>query len=439
MRLILYSSELTPRVRYAWQVLLSTILRLEYECCSDVETYRLVTGCKINYSKQRQDKHEVFIPAGNLLFESDIRPQTIHLQQFSGLPTFYTQKATNADLPFDLPAMVFYLISRYEEYLPFLADEHGRFPAQQSLAQRANFLQQPLVNQWALKFYELLRSKYPELPILKPSFRFQPSYDVDIAWAYRNKGWWRSVAAGARDVFGGNFSAIRQRFEVTQGKSVDPFDVYHLLDDLHEQFDLQPIYFFLLGNYGKFDKSISFQNIDYQKLIHQLSQKCEVGIHPSYVSNQMPERVKMEKQRLEAIAGRPVVLSRQHYLMLRFPDTYRNLLDTGITDDFSMGYAGAIGFRASITTPYPWYDLLQEVETKLQIHPFQIMDVSLKEYLQYTPTEAIAQSQQIIAAVRAVGGTFSTIWHNSSFSNIGNWQGWKEVYETILRIATADE
>jgi hypothetical protein len=44
------------------------------------------------------------------------------------------------DLPFDPLAATFYLVSRYEEYLPFIPDEHGRFPAKQSFAFSNGFL-----------------------------------------------------------------------------------------------------------------------------------------------------------------------------------------------------------------------------------------------------------------------------------------------------------
>ncbi|MFT4758694.1 MAG: hypothetical protein ACI9LN_000656, partial [Saprospiraceae bacterium] len=130
-----------------------------------------------------------------------------------------------------------------------------------------------------------------------------------------------------------------------------------------------------------------------------------------------------------------VTKSRQHFLKLSLPKTYQNLLKTGITDDYTMGYATEIGFRASIAQPFLWYDLKSEKTTNLRIHPFQIMDVTLQQYLKLSPNEAIDRAIKIIESTKAIGGTFVSLWHNSSFSNEKKWRGWKRVYERILEAA----
>ena len=49
--------------------------------------------------------------------------------------------------------------------------------------------------------------------------------------------------------------------------------------------------------------------------------------------------------------------------------------------DYSLGYASLSGFRASICTPFKFYDLAKEQATRLVIYPFQIMDATYKYYL----------------------------------------------------------
>ena len=61
-----------------------------------------------------------------------------------------------ADTGFDLLAAVFYLITRYEEYLPHDKDLYGRYPHTAAVAFREGFLQQPLVNTWMEYFRQLL-------------------------------------------------------------------------------------------------------------------------------------------------------------------------------------------------------------------------------------------------------------------------------------------
>jgi hypothetical protein len=88
---------------------------------------------------------------------------------------------------------VFYLISRYEEYLPFEPDQYGRFEAGQSLAFRHHFLEEPIVDQWIEMFKSVLTGKYPELHFPAREFRFISTFDVDRPWAYLHKGIWRTL------------------------------------------------------------------------------------------------------------------------------------------------------------------------------------------------------------------------------------------------------
>jgi len=438
MPFTVYVAHPTPRVRYAWEVIFRHVLQVEYKLCSDLATYRNADGCKINYSKQRQATDEVLVPAGNLLFESRVRPQNISPASWQGLPAFCTDETTNGDLPFDLPAAIFYLVARYEEYLPFTPDTHGRFSAKTSFAYQNNFLESPIVNLWCLAFYKTAQQRYPQLPDLKKTFRFQPTFDIDIAWAYRHKGILRAVATAGRSIFRGEIPHLKQQFQTLFGVRADPFDAYAFLERLHQHSSLKPIYFFLLGNYGAYDKNISHRSHALRRLIRGLDQKNEIGIHPSYRSNHCVERISREKKRLENILGRAVECSRQHYLRLSLPDTYRALLRAGIRHDYTMGYADAIGFRAGIATPFPWYDLEREQATELMVHPFQLMDVTLKQYLKLRPAAAIEQIQNVIKTTRSVGGTFIPIWHNSSLSSLDGWAGWREVYEALVQLATAE-
>ncbi|MDX1943699.1 MAG: polysaccharide deacetylase family protein [Saprospiraceae bacterium] len=439
MRLIVYTPTVTARVQYAWEVLLRYVLKIDYELVSNLDFYQSADAYKINYSTQRQNNQEVFIPAGNLLFESGIRQQIIEILSTENLPVFFQQTASNADLPFDLPALVFYLTTRYEEYLPYRQDAHRRFPAWESLAYREGFLQQPVVNQWACRLRTIMELRYPRIQMPRLIYRFQPTYDVDMAWAYRYKGWKRNVLAGLKELLQGKFVDLEQRMQVLSGKAEDPFFTFAYLDELHQQYQLQPIYFFLLGDYSAFDKNIPPQRPALQELIQTLHRQYPIGIHPSYRSDGQPQQIRREVQRLKDATDDPVVRSRQHFLLLRFPQTYRNLLAAGITSDYTMGFAVETGFRASIATAYPWYDLENEMITPLMIHPFQAMDVTLKNYLQLSPQAAFEKVQGLIEAIKSVGGTFSTIWHNSSLSTVDGWQDWKEMYEKMVKMALSNQ
>ncbi|MEM1318645.1 MAG: polysaccharide deacetylase family protein [Bacteroidota bacterium] len=436
MKIILYASRPSKRLYYVVDFLLAQMLHLDYELTDQVDQYQASPLPSINYGEKPLREQEVFLPAHALLQQKGIQAQSIRVFQHQGLPVFFEHRLPGADWPFDFFAMSFYLLSRYEEYLPFEADAHGRFAAAQSLAQRGGFLQQPLIDQWAYKLYELLRQKNPQLPPHQPRFRFQATIDIDMAWSYRHKGALRSGAALLRELSQLRLKELRQRLQVWTGQSPDPFFTFAYMAQLHQKLQFPPLYFWLLGAYGPYDKNTSPERPAFRQLIVQQSRHSRAGIHPSYRSNEEEHRVVQEKQLLEGIIGRAVRCSRQHYLMLRLPTTYRRLLAAGIEADYSMGYADDTGFRASTAQPFYWYDLEVEEATALRLYSFQAMDVTLQQYLALSPEAALERLQSLVEGCQEVGGEFVSLWHNSSFTEQPPWENWSAVYEQLIALGS---
>ena len=437
MVITVFTYKYTPRVAYSFSLLFKHILKLEYHIEPDLSKIEGVTGPKLYYGPIPLSQIKVWMPASGLLFEEGVDADlNVSVGIFKGVASLFPVDSDDGILPFDLPGMAFYLASRYEEYQVFQADRFGRFPAKESLAAKNDFLHEPIVNHWAIYLGHLLESIFPKLAINYPDFRVRTSFDIDFAWAYRYRPWWRILAAGLQELLKGSWDTFNERLLVLRGKKTDPFDVFDYLKQVHTDFQIDPVFFFLLGDYGAYDKNISAKVPELQHLIAQLSNEYLVGIHPSFQSNQEDRQLSREIQRLVKCTGEQTRHSRQHFLILEFPKTYHRLLEVGITDDYSMGFADDIGFRAGLATPFPWYDLSTEKEQPLMIHPFTLMDVSLQSYLGLSTTEALTKAQQLCEAVREVNGEFFILWHNSSFSSKHGWKGWREVFEKILSFAT---
>jgi hypothetical protein len=388
---------------------------------------------RINYSRERLCPEEVFIPCSGFLEETGIRVFHPEVGRKSDLPTYlFPMAIEGADFPFDLLAMCFYLLSRYEEYKGSKRDRHDRFSAAESLAFREDFLKQPLVDQWVKQLYEKLSSKDPALELRGPTYRFRPTYDIDYAWAFLHKSPFRALLGIAKDLVRIDYKTLLHRLQVFSGQSPDPFNTFSELEDLHKKYRLSPHYFFLLADYGKYDKNISWKSKAMHRLVQGLAKEGAIGLHPSYYSTPSGEVLPKEKLRLEVMSRAKVFRSRQHFLRLHLPSTYRNLLENGITEDYTMGYPDQPGFRASTSRPFLWYDLEKEQTTKLMIHPFQVMDGALKNYLKLSPEEALEAVRPLIRATREVGGDFTSLWHNSSFSEIGGWEEWKGFYKSLV-------
>jgi len=217
-------------------------------------------------------------------------------------------------------------------------------------------------------------------------------------------------------------------------KEKDPFDSYDYQLDIQKKYELNVIYFYLLGDYGINDKNHPSNHRSFQTLIKHLTDYSTPGIHPSFGSNNRSEQVKIEINRLAKITHREIHHSRQHFSMLKFPDTYFNLLELGITNDYSMGYSIHNGFRASICCPFYWYDLDDEIETGLKIHSFCLSETSLRYKDHALPNTIEETAKPMIDEVRKYNGEMVTIFHNDTMGNAQEWAQWKNVYEDIVKL-----
>jgi hypothetical protein len=367
-----------------------------------------------------------------LMFKTGIEVHaTGHFRQDGQL--YLYRAPAGFDLPFDLFSACFYLLSRYEEYLPFVPDQYGRFEADQSLAFRNGFLEEPVIDQWLVLFKNKLQQKFPGIIFPERKFLFISTFDIDNPWALRNKGFVRNMAGGLKILLKGHISECRQRLSILRGTSQDPFDNYEYIRSIEMKYHFTSVFFFLLGNYDRLDPNFAVNTLQFKNLVQQIGRDHKTGIHPSFRSNDHARVLPAEHQRFLKICGKLPEISRQHFLILRFPETYRRLIEMGVKEDYSMGYASCPGFRAGTSSPFKFYDLKAECETGLVIFPFAVMDVTLQQYLSLTPHEARDRIKTLLQAVQRVNGTFISLWHNESLSGQGIWKGWREVFEGMVK------
>jgi hypothetical protein len=431
--LFIYTHKITHRNKYIFNLIFKDILGTDFMLSADEGEFRRYNGAKFSYTNNQLDD-ELHFSSRHLLFESGINEQSISPFDHGGLKVFFATGKGSA-LPFDVFSAAFYLVTRYEEYLPHIRDEHDRFDARDSLAYRSGFLQKPVVNIWAGWIRDIIAAKFSQVTFAPRSYEFISTIDIDNAYAYREKGFTRSLGGYLKSIARLDYAELAERTRVLLGMQADPYDTYEYQLDMLRRYRFKSIYFFLLGDYGVNDKNLPVESRKFQSLIKMLGDYALVGIHPSYGSNKDKEQLKKEVERLSKVLHREVTHSRQHFLKLSLPETYRNLIDLDITDDYTMGFASQIGFRASICTVFNFYDLDMELETKLKVHPFAVMEGTLKYYMKVDPENAMNKIRPLIDEVKAVQGTFISLWHNDTLNDKGLWAGWKGVYEEMVRYA----
>ena len=431
---ILLSEALSPRLEYVASHLFGEMLGVRLRITQNRTEWEASDEFRILYTREAHSDAFRIVPDG-LLHETGIRPVKPSMAICGDLPVLFP--AYEGDLPFDILSAAFYLLTRYEEYLPHRIDAFGRYDHRDSLAWTVGFLDRPVVDIWAAMLQEALQRHFPSASFPKRFFRFQPTYDIDIAWAHRHRSLFRTISGAFSSLLKARPADAFDRVATLLGIRPDPYDAYAWLDSIHERHASAPLYFFLVaGSMSRYDRNISPDHPEMQSLIAHHARRFRIGLHPSWASGDDAGLLSREAAMLSELTDTgPVRHSRQHYLRFKLPETYRALICIGITDDHSMGYGTVNGFRASTCTPFRWYDLGEERGTGLVVHPFCFMDATVHHELGIGPDMALSSLLGYLEEVRAVGGVLETVFHNSMLGTHPMYRGWREAYADFLEVA----
>jgi hypothetical protein len=423
----IFTSSDSPRLRYIAAILLGDILGLAWETVSDRR--KLGKNPVINYSNEII-KGAFRISPDPLLFESGISNREITIGTWNTLPVFF-QTIEESDIPFDIFAASFYMVTRYEEYLDHQPDEYGRFRASSSLAYKNGFLERPIVDLWVKEFSRAFLKKYPTLAFRRNEFTSLLTIDSDQPFAYLGKSLLISVGGLLRDMTN-HKGLASDRYKVVKHEMKDPFDIYDYILENIDSHDTEARFFFPAGDHSKFDKNPSWKSREYRDLINRIAARHKCGVHPSFFAAEKFQLLETELTRLRSITGKEITSSRYHFLRLFMPDSYLRLIRLGITEDYSMGFPDEPGFRAGIARPYFFYNLSEEKQTGLKIVPFQVMDGTLFQYRKLDTESAKKIIFMLINETRRVGGLFVSLWHNTTLLATPEWKGWRELFEQVL-------
>ena len=205
--IFVYCSKITNRVRYIFSLYFDEILGVSIKITDNIEDFKSYKGPKISYTLQAIDD-ELFFLSKSLLFENDIKQLDINVFEWEGMKVFFPTNKYSA-LPFDPFSAGFYLVSRYEEYLPHLEDKYDRFEARESFAYQHDFIKKPLLNIWAKLLKKILLNRYPELIFREAKYQFISTIDIDNAYAYREKGFIRNFGAFSKAIINLNTQELK--------------------------------------------------------------------------------------------------------------------------------------------------------------------------------------------------------------------------------------
>lgn len=421
--ILIYLNNLTARSEYVFEFIFREQFGIVFKVTNDRNEFEQFEDLKINYSSHRLPSG-FFIKNTGLLEDDSLKKVKVTIGEVQGIKVLFPSE--DCDLGFDLFSATFYMLSRYEEYLPFTEDKYGRFRAEDSLAQQNDFLETPVIDAGIQ-----LLGRSLNLPVA-PEFAALLTYDIDVAYKFKGRSFERNLGSVVKDFLKFDFKNILERLEFFLKVKKDPWDIYSGLKETLAKNKMESLFFFLVGNRGEYDHNLDNNSPAMIGLIKDISHFTETGIHPSFASNKSRGKLVMEKERLEVIVGKRIRKSRQHYLKLEFPKTYIKLIEAGITEDYSMGFPDAAGFRAGTCHPFYFYDLKNEAITNLRIFPITCMEVTFINYEKLSPEKTLMKIRSLMQTVYNYRGTFISIWHNENLALSGKSKVWKNVHEQMI-------
>lgn len=355
---------------------------------------------------------------------------TLPLQNLQGVPILFGQAETEMFgntllVKADIVASTFFMMTRYEELINNKRDEHGRFCGKYSVSGTNEFIDRPIIDEYG----QLLRGwlRHSGMHIDEPPTQFSHiflTHDADKLTQYRNP---RGFAGG---LFRALIKMSVKRLQdvvkaMTKGPEYDPLFTFSELLKLDKSVkNSQSIIFVKAGKKAVSEEDAPVYNLNRTDAKALLSlckkEKCLVGLHSSYNSGENPNLISKEKERLENAFGTKIKLNRWHFLRCGHPENIKELEHSGITDDFSLGYADIAGFRLGTCRPMKWITPDTMELTDITIHPLSIMDCTLDEpkYMGLNENDAYNYCKHIIDTVRQHNGELVLLWHNSVVSRI---------------------
>ena len=426
--LLVYTPKITSRLKFIFKQICTRILGIPVGFTNTIETFIAHEGLKMSYGVQPLGS-EFFVQSNGLLLEQGLSDLDIHVQQWGSTKCFFGV-GDKSHLPFDIFSAAFYLLSRYEEYLPHVKDRYGRFTKHDSIAFQNGFLEQPVVDIWAMNFKHALKTFFPEVQFSSRQYNIKPIIDVPMAYYFKHKGLFRTFGGAVSDLFNLRLKLFYDRFFVLFGLKKDPYDNFKWIINRQKISHSKFYLFFLVGDFTTYDNNISLNKKPFLSLIKSMRDYCIVGLKSSFLALDDSSILKTEKQRLDTVLNSATKAVRSSFSKVNLPVTYRHYVELEIQHDYSMGYPDTVGFRAGTCTPFLFYDIDYEIQTPLLIHPYQLMDFSLLKFNSFLDKKE--SLEKAIAQVQQVGGVFTPVFHNYSFSPLNRWRDFKTLFNIIL-------
>ncbi len=421
--------------KYAIEVLFKYFLGIEYHLekssLTNKTTIELPNGNRIDIEDHFFSRYqETYLKREHL--PSQIKWLNSTFNEDSPLPIIYgadyldinkTGKFVIITLGLDLIASIFFMLSRWEEYVNRKRDRHGRFPAEQSLAYQHGFLNRPIVNEYAEFLKIILVYLDYNYPFPKRKFRFIPTHDVDHLFYPKHslRDYLANIAHGRWGIIS---NAIKR----------NPYNTFSCLMDISESKNVQSHFFFMVSAARIFRSGEDTERKEVKDIVDKIKARGHViGFHPDRGTYRNLSFWHKELREIQQSFEVDIKEFRQHYLQFSVPETWEIGEKNEMKIDSSLTYPEVLGFRCGSCYEFPVFDCVKRKQYKLTELPISVMDGTLIDYLQYSPEDSFDAVKEMFHTIRRFHGDFVILWHNHSF-RYPKWLKYRQLYKEIIHL-----
>jgi hypothetical protein len=318
----------------------------------------------------------------------------------------------------DIVTISFIMLSRYEETLTTERDHHNRYQYKNSLACKYGFIDIPIVDEYAMLLRMWLLTFIPTLEIQKRRGKVIPTHDIDGIRRFGN------LFRNFQTVIGGDIirrksilialKSFKQCLVSVKNKKKDPLVLaIELLINSSIRAGLCSEFYFMGLRSGQYDARYDILNPVLKYCINLIKDaNMTIGMHGGYDSYDNEEIFKKEKENIESVYGKVIMIVRQHFLMFNINKTLQIWQNCKILKDSTLGYSEREGFRCGTCHEYFLYDLKNDCRSTVQEHPLIVMEKTLFGDSGHNIKTALSKIEKLYARCLAVEGDFVILWHN---------------------------
>ena len=407
--------------KYILSVIFSDILgiKVSYEIC-DIDSYEIIlqNNKKIIISdvfllSQSNQKEWEEYEYPKLSFNTNIRMKNNH--KLFGMYGNKDFNITNESISInnDIIGSAFIFLSRIEE-LNSNHDKLNRFKYENSLADRFDIIDRPIVNEYIEFLKDAISFLDSSIVFKKYSFDVMLTHDVDLIkrWTIKHLLKHSIVNLGKKNYLSG----FKEFMDSRTNNKKDPYYNFDQIVEFSNSYNISSLFLFMCIEKDEFEFLYSLNEVEepINKILKSKNHK--IGIHPSKITYNNHKNAKREINRLSKKIKRKIEYSRQHYLMFDVKKTWNILNANDIKYDLTLGYPEMIGFRCGICYPFKVFDIKTKSKLDLVEIPLIMMDVTLTNYMKINETKELNEIiVRVINQVKKHNGVLNVIWHNNSY------------------------